>query len=324
MKKINALILMILLAVPASMACTSAIVSGELTENGRPLLWKNRDTGELNNKIERVAARKGEYEFVALFNSPDLNNSEAWIGYNIKGFAIMNTASYNLKDDDVKDMDKEGLVMAIALKKCVTVDDFEELLKTLPRPMGVEANFGVIDAYGNGAYFETNNHSYTKFDLKDATDGILVRTNYSYSSDDVDGAYGYIREQNAKDILAPYVASKSVTPAVFTEEVSKRFYHSLIGRDYADGVERWIVDQDFIPRRSSSASVVIEGVNSVEDVDLTTMWVGMGYPPVAELHPVWLWKDKSASMDSELAADTETYRSKVCDRAMERKEKAFP
>ena len=36
---------------------------------------------------------------------------------NDAGFAIMNTASYNLKNDTVSVMDKEGAVMAIALGK---------------------------------------------------------------------------------------------------------------------------------------------------------------------------------------------------------------
>lgn len=105
------------------------------------------------------------------------------MGMNDVGFAVMNTASYNIKDDKVpaSKMDKEGIVMTKALKHCRTVDDFARLLETLPRPMGVEANFGVIDASGNGAYFETNNHSYKRFDLKDAENGVLVRTNYSHS-----------------------------------------------------------------------------------------------------------------------------------------------
>ena len=38
----------------AADACTSAIVSGKLTANGRPLLWKNRDTNDLNNRVERI------------------------------------------------------------------------------------------------------------------------------------------------------------------------------------------------------------------------------------------------------------------------------
>lgn len=38
--------------------------------------------------------------------------------------------------------------MRKALRVCKTVQDFEHFLDTLPRPMRVEANFGVIDAYG--------------------------------------------------------------------------------------------------------------------------------------------------------------------------------
>ena len=32
--------------------CTSAIISGKLTPDGRPLLWKHRDTGEDNNRVQ--------------------------------------------------------------------------------------------------------------------------------------------------------------------------------------------------------------------------------------------------------------------------------
>ena len=48
-------------------ACTSAIVSGRLTANGRPLMWKNRDTNDLNNRVERVKGHDGLMDFVALF-----------------------------------------------------------------------------------------------------------------------------------------------------------------------------------------------------------------------------------------------------------------
>ena len=59
--------LVMLLAVVAADACTSAIVSGRLTANGRSLLWKNRDTGDQNNRVERFKAHNGLLEFVALF-----------------------------------------------------------------------------------------------------------------------------------------------------------------------------------------------------------------------------------------------------------------
>lgn len=275
-----------------ALACTSAIVSGKLTTNGRPLLWKNRDTNDQNNRVKRFPAQNGNYEFVALFDARDKSDTAAWMGYNEKGFAIMNTASYNINKDDVKekDMDKEGVVMRKALEKCSTVDEFEQLLKSWPQPRGVEANFGVIDAQGNGAYFETGNYTIVKYDLKEAPDGILMRTNYSYSGR-VDEGAGYVREANEKKLLAPHILRHDFTPAVFTEEVSRTFYHSVVKKDYTNSGMKWVVDQDFIPRRISTATTVVEGVIPGENPLLTTMWIGLGYPPCAEIFPVWLWEN---------------------------------
>jgi len=305
----------------AADACTSAIVSGKLTANGRPLMWKNRDTNDLNNRVERIKGHDGLMEFVALFDARDLNDTAAWMGFNEAGFAIMNTASYNLNGNDgVKNMDREGELMRYALERCKTVDDFENLLKTRPKPLGVEANFGVIDAQGNGAYFETGNYKYVKFDLADAPEGILTRTNYSYSGAK-DKGMGYVREKNEKSLLAPHIAAQDITPAVFTEELSRTFYNSLIGKDYTRSGDTWIVDQDFIPRRISSASVVIEGIVPGENPRLTTMWIALGYPPCAEVYAVWVGEDGVAP---ELTGTTPENHSVQCDKVNKRKEEVFP
>lgn len=283
MKKQALILLLLLMGGLTSMACTSAIISGSKTKSGRPLLWKHRDTGCLDNRVELIKGHDGCYEFVALFDATDPSDTAAWTGFNEKGFAIMNTASYNLNDDDVpdKDMDKEGVVMKLALEHCVTVDDFEKLLHHLPKPMGVEANFGVIDAHGNGAYFETGNYTYKKYDLADAPDGVLVRTNFSHSGRPDDGM-GYVRYGNAKHLLNPHIKAGDFEPWMFTEEFSRSFYHSLLEKDFTHSGEEWLVDQDFIPRRISTASIVIEGVSQGEPAALTTMWIALGYPPCAE------------------------------------------
>lgn len=320
MKKILSLVVLCFM-VHTIFACTSAIISGSKTANGRPLLWKHRDTGEENNKVERITP-KGGYEYVALFNASDLKCEEAWMGFNEKGFAIMNTASYNIKDDDIKDddMDKEGLVMAEALKKCETVDDFEALLKSLPKPLCVEANFGVIDALGNGAYFETNNYDYKRFDLKDSKDGILTRTNYSYSGRDDEG-YGYVREKNERTLLEKYVLEGKVTPMLFTETISRTYYHSLLNKDYTNDYSAvWLIDQDFIPRRTSTASCVIEGVLPGEDVSLTTMWIGLGFPPCSEVRAVWLGEN---GVPEELKGSLPNGHSSLCDQVVALKHKVF-
>lgn len=311
--------------------CTSAIISAELNPSGRPILWKHRDTSNVDNKVEYVAPQKGEYGYVALFNANDRDLREAWTGMNDAGFAIMNTASYNIKDDKVpaKKMDKEGIVMTKALRTCVTVDDFQKLLETWPRPMGVEANFGVIDAAGNGAYFETNNHSFVRYDLSDSPDGILVRTNYSHSGRPNEG-YGFIREANACRMLQPYVAQHSVTPEVLTESISRSFYHDLKGRDMSEDADEWIIDQDFIPRYKSSATVAIEGCKPVESADSAAinhvgenyvMWTGLGYPPVAEIYAVQCRQD---GVPSELRGSLPNGHARASDEAKRKRDIVFP
>ena len=71
MKKIKLFLVIVLIAFAwnESGACTSAIITGKLTPDGRPLLWKHRDTGEDNNRIEYFKGKK--YNFTALVNSPD-------------------------------------------------------------------------------------------------------------------------------------------------------------------------------------------------------------------------------------------------------------
>lgn len=278
-------------------ACTSAIISGEYTVDGRPLLWKNRDTSNTDNKVEYIPGSDGAFSYVALFNASDRKCKEAWMGMNEVGFAVMNTASYNIKNDKVpsRDMDKEGEVMTIALKTCTTVDDFAKLLETLPRPMGVEANFGVIDALGNGAYFETNNNSYKRFDLADAPNGYLVRTNYSHSGRKGEG-YGFTREDDAIYLLDSVVKDRQATPELLTETLSRSFYNAELKRDFSNS-KGSVIDEGFIPRYKTTATIVIEGMSpfdNVEEIDTDLvkkeyiMWTALGYPPCAEIVPVWV------------------------------------
>ncbi|MDE6491517.1 MAG: C45 family peptidase [Muribaculaceae bacterium] len=268
-------------------SCTSAIVSARASADGRPMLWKHRDTGHEKNFIAKVPARDGNLGYVALFNSGDSTLSEAWVGMNESGFAVMNTASYNLAPDTASYKDQEGYVMSLALSRCHNVNDFENLLESLPRPMGVQANFGVIDANGNCAYYETDDYTFRKYDVADTPYGILIRTNFSCSGTCGDGL-GRIRYDNARHLIQPYLTNASITPETFTEILSRSFYHS--GRD-ADAMlsdSRYVEDADFIPRRSTSASIVIEGVADGEAPDRTIMWVMMGYPPCSYVIPVTL------------------------------------
>lgn len=331
MKKLLILILWVVAAVPVTaLACTSAIVAAHANPSGRPILWKHRDTSNVDNKVEYVPPTEGQFGYVALFNAADADLREAWMGVNDAGFAVMNTASYNIKDDKVpaKKMDKEGFLMTRALRQCRTVDDFRKLLDNYPRPMGVEANFGVIDALGNGAFFETNNHSYVVYDLSDAPDGLLIRTNYSHSGRKGEG-YGHVREANAECLLRDFAADAAITPELLTEKVSRTFYHDSKKEDYTLSENRSLLDDDFIPRYKSTATVAIEGCIPASTLDSVTpeyvadqyiMWTGLGYPPVARIRAVRCRPD---GVPDGLRGSRPGGHSQLCDEAKTIRDKVF-
>ncbi len=318
MRKLLSVIIVYLVGWIPMFPCTSAVVSGRVTPDGRPLLWKHRDASDLNNRIVHFEAEGGTLEFVGLVNGVDTMADEVWAGYNTSGFAIMNTASYNLKNDTSSLSDREGVVMKQALGECRTVEDFARLLYSLPRPIGVEANFGVVDALGGAAYFEVNSYEVFRYDVKDSPDGYLLRTNYSVSGRPNEG-YGYIRYDNAARLFSRVASERSITPEWITGICSRSFYHTLLGRDFT--TDTWVVDQDFIPRRSTSASVVIEGVKSGESPVFTTMWTMLGYPPCSVVLPVWIGCEYG--VPTLLQGSEDSVRSPLCEWSNRLKNKVF-
>ena len=308
-------------------ACTSAIITGKQTPDGRPLLWKHRDTDELNNRVEHFSGKK--YSFIALVNSSD-KDGIAWTGTNSAGFSIMNTASYNLKDDDIEEMDKEGELMYKALGECKNLENFEEFLDSYPRPIRVEANFGVTDAEGGAAYYEVNNTQWTKLDVNDtkiAPEGFLVVTNFSYSGR-VDEGAGYIRYHNAHKLLMDksLQGKGKITPQWIFNELSRSFYHSLLDIDLREELTKsthtgWFIDQDFIPRRSTTASIVIQGVKEGEDPALTIMWTILGYPPVGIAIP--LFEKCGKNQPAFMVKSSNSDNSKLCDLALKARSNIF-
>lgn len=75
---------------------------------------------------------------------------------------------------------------------------------------------------------------------------------------------------------------------------SRSFRHSLLGIDLREEAfspnraSGFCVEQDFIPRYESIASVVIQGVKPGMDPELVTLWAVLGYPPVSIALPVWV------------------------------------
>jgi len=308
--------------------CTTAVISGKFTADGRPLLFKHRDTSTLQNKLMYFS--DGKFDYIGVVNSTDKNGKSVWAGLNSAGFAIMNSASYNLNLHDTTSVkDREGRLMKMALQVCATVDDFEAFLDTLPKPLGVEANFGVIDANGGAAYFETGNFDFRKFDANDpgtAPFGYIIRTNYSFSRD-TDQGYGYIRYENADELFRMATATKNLSARFILRKVSRCLKHSLTGIDLTENLPSekdspvMVNFRDFIPRHSSASTFVVHGVKPGESPELATMWTIMGFQLCAVATPVWVKGGRN--LPSILVAD-ETGNAPLCDWAMQLKKQCFP
>ena len=307
-------------------ACTSAVISGRATKSGRPLLWKHRDTGTEWNHIEHLQGKR--FAFTGLVNSNDAERKEVWAGANERGFAIMNTASYNMKPDSLKYLpEREGEIMKQALGECATVAEFEEFLKNMPQPRALETNFGVIDADGGAAYFEVWDYGYTKYDANDAAqypNGYIIRSNYSFSGAQDEGM-GYIRYQNAEYLLHKAYATGALSAEWIFSSASRSFYHAILGNDILKNplqeTSGWAIDQDFIPRNSSSASVVVEGVGKGENPDATTIWSVLGYPPCGYAVASWV---KAKNDIAEPITAYDDGRSSVNRLAVALKREVFP
>ena len=288
-------------------ACSSAVISGKVTPDGRPLLWKNRETGHLRNHMAYVKGEK--YDFVANVNSDNYPKlKETWVGSNTAGFALMNTQSYNLELGDIADDDrgpKNGEVIYRALEICATVEDFCHFLDTISKPSGIEANFGVIDAQGGAAMFEVDGNTYKMFDANDpdvAPHGYVARTNFS-NGGELNKGYGYVRFLEVDRVLSKACAMGGITPQLIFNDIARSFRNNILDIDLRSGdfnypkTSGWFTDQDFIPRNNTSCSIVVQGVKKGENPELTVLWTILGYPPAGVAVPLWV-KDNLPAMMS--------------------------
>lgn len=323
------IIFTIILTVTAGLVfpCTSAVISGKATPDGRPLLWKHRDTGDLENKLVFIEGSK--FDLVGVANTNDTLSQQIWMGANEVGFAIMNTASYNLNEGQVCDVpdDQEGLFMRAALEVCANISEFEAFMDSSVGEWGVSANFGVIDANGGAAYYEKGYYDYQKYDVTDpgiAPEGYLIRTNFSFSGTEEKG-YGFIRHDVTADLFSE---QKNISVDFMLGAATRNFKHGLLGNDLRYGQkpvdlndEQYVLFQDYVVRRYSASTLLIQGVLPEEDPELTTLWTVLGWQPTTMVTPVWV---RSAELLPGLVVSENGESTPMNTAALALKQKCFP
>jgi len=276
--------------------CTVAVVSGKVTPDGRPLLWKNRDTSARPNKMAFLQGNK--YSFIGIIHPLDKELKNVWAGINSEGFAIMNSASADLAESaGMVGLSENGIFMKLALGECADVADFERLLDETNGKRQVGANFGVIDAKGNACFFETRNSSYVKFDANDprvAPQGYIVRTNYAFTSPIKNGGGGYIRFERISQLFQTASAEERLNIPFILQEAARDLVNEKLHsyplsdpKAFDPATPYYINTSDTINRNSTVSVTLFHGAPSHEKAYLSTMWVLLGQAVCTAAIPLW-------------------------------------
>ena len=260
-----ALVAVMMTEVQPVRACTSVIVSGRVTKDGRPMIFKHRDSKSVHNMMIVVQGQR--YRYLGLVNAEDTKPNDVWGGHNEAGFGIINTAAYNMNGDG-GDTDGDGIFIRKALELCATLEDFERLLDTVKKPREVNSNFAVLDAKGGCAYYETGNYDYVKFDVNDpkvAPDGYLMRTNFGTTGNHkLD--QGVERYQAITDFMAEACKEGNLEHDYLITHISRYLKHGVTKLDMHDFMPeteedtRYVSFHDYIARYSTASVVLVQGV----------------------------------------------------------------
>ena len=275
--------------------CSSAVVSGRSTPDGRPLIWKHRDARDEENDLRYFEGEK--YSFIGLVNTKDEKGEQVWMGGNSEGFCIMNTNAYNLdKAGYDGPMDQDGYFMKEALGKCANLQDLEKLLDEKQGKLGVIACFGAIDAQGGAAYYETSPFKYVKYnaaDSRQAPSGYLIRTNFGFSGK-MDRGSGYIRYRTLTDLFFRESVKNKITAEFLVLDATRCLEHTVLKTNLRKGElpgeageSELQIFRDYIVRGGSVSSMIARGVKPGEDPLLTTLWYIPAFQLSSPVVPVW-------------------------------------
>jgi len=274
--------------------CTTGLALGSATQDGRPLLWKNRDVGTATQEFHYYD--DGRIPFISITYSGEVD--EYYGGVNAAGFAVENSNSYNL-DGGPYGGDDDGRIHLQALATCRNLDDFQALLdSTNVNGRTLNSNYGAIDAFGNAAMFETAGYEYTRCDAAEAPGGFLVRSNYSYSGMNGnvrqyswgphrhDAAYALFRSAVEQNILNPLYVYQSVIRDLSQDDLDP---NPLPFEGYYGNYPYGCLPNDEAVCRSSTRGVlVVQGVAANERPDDAILWAMVGSPLTALAVPLWV------------------------------------
>lgn len=253
-------------AADAGEECTIGVAAGSATADGRPMVWKNRDSKQRDDAIEAFA--DGAVPYVALCDHQ--NRTIVWGGANAAGFCILNAVSRDLPQGS-KTGPGNGGFQRLALQRCASLADFERLLAETDRSgRRTRGNFGVIDAHGGAAMFEVGHATWKRFDAATSPGGVIVRTNFSATGG---GAAGRERFARARNLVDGLPKGRRVDLPFLLED----FLRDIAPPPTAAAGPVGTLDaRETIFRQTTVAALVCQGCKDGEEPRATTLWALLG------------------------------------------------
>lgn len=277
--------------------CTTALISGRASPDGRPLLWKSRDVSNWHQEFQYY--ERAPYSFIGLNYPFVANENECYGGINEVGFAIENSNALNFPDSATA-YDDDGIIMHHALQTCETVDDFLAYMDSTARVGRTRPScYGVFDAYGNGGILEASKYSNYWFDVNDTVacpEGFLVRSNFAYMGGT--SHVGQYRHDRAYDIIEPAVLAGTIDARLLFDDVARDVSNETVNPYplpyngfyvyLGDTLEGAVRTHNAINREITMSCFVAVGIQPGEDPLLSYLWAQVGEPALSPTLPLWM------------------------------------
>jgi hypothetical protein len=299
-------------------ACTIAVISGKITNDGRPLLFKTRyERDEYREEVKYYKPVGDEkYGHMSVvkwgFNRgsnfyPDVINGA---GINDAGLIISNTTVSDI--NPLSEATNSNMyLLNYSITHCKNLKEFEELLanwNNIRKFSTVNGNFAVVDGEGGAAMYEVYapiqgaKVEWEKYDANSAVDnngdfiGFVVRTNDNQWSPYTGGA---AREKRANEILNELLKKRDINYKSLMRNLARDVCGDVektdIGALKKDGTgidakTKTLDIHNFytetcISRYSTRFAFIGKGINKGDDKRLITMWVNLGEPDVGIFTP---------------------------------------
>ncbi|MFW9962688.1 MAG: hypothetical protein ACFFCX_03960 [Candidatus Sifarchaeia archaeon] len=251
-------------------ACSSVIVTGNATKDGRAILMKNRDYIEERMNIPvYIPATANTHAYVGVNTNT--------MGINEKGLAVMNTYLPTLAGSEPIAGNLLLNQRILEFFECVSdvahaLNDSYSMIGPARRASlgNVATCIGVIDRFGAGAFFEiSNTQAYVEYVI----DGYDTRANHPrVFPGAASGPSG--RDQYLLDALGEvYSINGYISPKHVMQNVSRYVRHKELG------TENFSIDGEACNPNTVATMVAVSGDERYDGI-LNCMWTACGRSPI--------------------------------------------